>query len=181
VLAVLGVGAALALGTLALPPGGSEAPEREVGQLDVDGLARTLIEHPETLWVADLRSPSACQEARIPGALCLSDEDPDGAFLKTLPPTRKLVLYGEGDLSKLPDAALAYRGEVAVLRGGYAAFAERFVAAPVLPSEATFADVADYRLRSAMHGWVTGVAPTAPPPPPAAVKTERSTKKGGGC
>ncbi|MBW2256729.1 MAG: YeeE/YedE family protein, partial [Deltaproteobacteria bacterium] len=95
----LAVAAALGLGTLALPK--VVVPEeagREVAQLDLEELTHTLIERPDTLWVVDLRSPSACQEARIPGALCRSAEDPDGAFMKTLPPTRRLVLYGEGEV-----------------------------------------------------------------------------------
>ncbi|MBW1879208.1 MAG: rhodanese-like domain-containing protein, partial [Deltaproteobacteria bacterium] len=178
----LAVAAALGLGTLALPK--VVVPEeagREVAQLDLEELTHTLIERPDTLWVVDLRSPSACQEARIPGALCRSAEDPDGAFMKTLPPTRRLVLYGEGEVSEVPEPALAFQGEVLVLRGGYDAFSERFVQAPALPAEATVADVADFRLRSAVHGWVTGTETTAPPPPPAAVKLERVTKKGGGC
>jgi uncharacterized membrane protein YedE/YeeE len=178
----LAVGSALALGTLALPKVVPVAEaQRDVAHLDLDVLTSTIIEHPEALWVVDLRSPSDCQDARIPGALCLSDADRDGAFMKGLPPTRKLVLYDEGEVSEVPEAALAFGGEVLVLRGGYDAFSTRFVEAPALPAEATVADVDDFRLRSAVHGWVTGVEPTPPPPPPAAVKLERPTKKGGGC
>ncbi len=180
VLAGFTVAALVGLGVSAVPA--SAEPERrvaETGSIEPLELAEVLVERPHAVWLVDLRDPGACAEARIAGALCLPEGDPEGSLLATLPPTRTLVLYGVGEV-EAPRAASSYGGRVATLAGGYAAFAARVLAEPPLPGSPSRAQIEAWSRRSALHAHFTGVETVAaPPPPPRAV--ERKVKKGGGC
>ncbi len=170
--------AALAL----LPLGGEASPpdiEARLVSLDSMDLAEDLIEHPADQWIVDLRSAEACAKERIPGAICLP-EDGDAAFLATLPPTRTLVLYGQGSMNSAPDSALAFEGTVAMLDGGWDSFQADVLSPPTLPTRASADTRARYERAAALHGHFTGAeVQRAPPPKPKAVK--RAVKKGGGC
>ncbi|MBL6974641.1 MAG: YeeE/YedE family protein [Deltaproteobacteria bacterium] len=181
VFAVLGVLTAAGFVGLINPPATPVAPEKTFAAMNTMTFARTLIERGESLYVVDLRDPSACAVKRIPGALCLSEDDPEGAFIRDLPPTRTLVLYSQGDMTEIPATASAFTGEVRVLEGGYAAFNAQFLTTPVAPESGTTVDLARFRVRSAIHGYLTGsrAQPAAPRPKP--VKMQRKKKKGGGC
>ncbi len=182
VLASLGVAAVLALGLAVGAPRSSGAtgplaPSPAPRPMSPESLAVILIERPWSVWLLDLREPSACEKARIPGALCRpADLD---ATVRGLPPTRTLVLYGEGELAQVPDAVKTFSGPVAVLAGGYAAFASRFSGPPDDALART--DPRAYRLRSAVHSWLTGAATSPPPPPPPSAPQQRAPRKGGGC
>ncbi|MCK6502049.1 YeeE/YedE family protein [Myxococcota bacterium] len=182
VFGLLGATSALGIASLALPQVEPVAPTARVPVAqDAVALAEALVVDPHGLWIVDLRPTTACEAARVPGALCLPAEDPAAAFIADLSATRRLVLYGEGDLAGLPAAAERWPGEVAVLRGGWAAFQASVLTAPVPPAEATPEAVERYRHLAALHGQLTGSK--APPPPVVAKPTAvaRAVKKGGGC
>ena len=169
-------------GLALLPLGpGAEAPPvgaRVVTLGSVD-LANQLVERPSAQWIVDLRAPEACARERVPGAICLPEGE-DAGFLATLPPTRTLVLYGQGSLAAAPAAALAYGGTVALLDGGWDGFRADVLTAPAPPVEASAASRARFERAAALHGHFTGAeVQRAPPPKPKAVK--RAVKKGGGC
>ncbi|MBI5503046.1 MAG: YeeE/YedE family protein [Deltaproteobacteria bacterium] len=164
------------------PPAPASAPAPEAVPIDSLTLARTLIESPDSVRVVDVRDPAACAAKRIPGAMCLPADDPGGAFLADLPPTRRLVLYGATDLRSLPAPAARFGGSVLVLAGGFAAFESAILAAPVAPSPVTPEALARFRLLSALHAKFTGASAAPPPPPAAPTKARpRGAKKGGGC
>lgn len=171
---------ALALVTIAFPPAEQETPGVAVVEVDALELAADLVEQPGASWVVDLRSPEACAKERIPGALCLADDDPEATFLADLPNTRRLVLYAEGDLAEVPATAAAWQGIVVALDGGWQAFDAAVLTAPEPPEDPTPGEVEQFALAMALHGHYTGVeVERAPPPKPKAVK--RVVKKGGGC
>ena len=179
---VLGLVAVLGLVTLAFPSGERTAPPapagRRIGALD---LARAIVQQSPPLYLVDVREPSACGEGTIPGAICLSEDDPAADFLADLPATRSLVLFGDGTLERLPAAAASYGGEVLVVDGGFAAFREEILAPPGDPADTSPEGIARHRLRGALHGHFTG-ARVSDRPAPARPKTiRRAVKKGGGC
>lgn len=178
---LLGVLTAAGFVGLAVEPPGAEPIRREVAKLDAMIFARSLIEQAGEYYVVDLRDPASCEARRIPGALCLSTDDPDGAFMKDLPPTRRLLLYGEGDLGDIPPNALAYEGEVLVLKGGFTGFTDQFLKPPAPPVDGTPAEFARFKVRSAIHGYLTGAKARPAPARPKPIKMERKKKKGGGC
>ena len=172
--------AALALATIAFPPAETEAPAVVVHEVDALELAAELVEQPAGSWVVDLRNPADCAAERIPGALCLAEDDPEATFLADLPATRRLVLYAEGDLAELPETAAAWDGIVVALDGGWKAFDAAVLTAPEPPEDPTPGEVEQFAVAMALHGHYTGVeVERAPPPKPKAVK--RVVKKGGGC
>lgn len=180
--------AVLGLATLALPvsdggvaPAWAGDPAPAAGRIDAVTLAQQLVERPRSHWVVDLRAPSDCAAARVPGALCLSAEDPRGNFIAELPPSRPLVLYSaEGDVA-LPAAASSFSGQVLVVTGGWAAFERDVLSAPAMPENATPEAVARFQLRSALHGHYTGSKQAAPPVRARPKAVERKARKGGGC
>jgi len=142
-------------------------------------LARRLIENPQSVWIVDLREPAVCEKARIPGALCRPADDPDARIVKTLQPTRTLVVYADRDVPALPDGLSEYRGPIAVLAGGF----ENFRAMFLEPPDPSKVPADEYRFRAAIHAWLTGAAPAAPPAVQTRVRSAPSgaPRKGGGC
>jgi len=149
--------------------------------IDAVALAQTIVEAPASVFIIDLR-PDAPDTDRIPGAVPVTGDDPNAGFIADLPETRTLVLYGQGNLEQLPESVVRFGGPVRVLDGGYDAFASAILAAPALSENPTPEEIADYRLRSALHAHFTGAAISdAPPPPRPKKKIQRKGKKEGGC
>lgn len=182
VFALMGAAAALALVTMALPASEpAAAPAKAHRPITPTALAQAIVSESPRMHLVDLRDPATCAAGTIPGALCLTADDPDGAFLKDLPPTRPLVLFGDGDITAVPEPARRFGGELLLVPGGYPAFRQEVLTAPAPPAEADPAALADYRLKSALHGHFTGAA-SAPAAARVAPKTiTRTVKKGGGC
>jgi hypothetical protein len=146
-------------------------------------LAERIVEQHPPLYIVDLRTTGECEEKRIPGAMCLSADDPEGGFLADLPPTRDLVLYGEQDLDVLPAPVERFEGTVFVLKGGFHAFAGEVLTEPALPDDPGAGDIERYRLLSAMYAFFTGssVQKSTQKPVVKPRRFERVIKKGGGC
>jgi hypothetical protein len=183
VLGGLAVAAGLSLVTLLLPAKKPPiAAEPRTTPITVTELARQIAADRALLYVVDARSPKECAAARIPGAMCLTQKDPVGAFIGKLPSTRSLVIYAAADLHGLPAGASGYKGQVRVLAGGYAAWKASVLDKPAPPHRPTAAAVQAYRERAALHAHFAGANAQAAPvvtAEPTAVK--RAVKKGGGC
>lgn len=174
-----GVFAALAIATLGL--------HQEIEEINADvdmisnmDLAESLIVAHNDLYLVDMRHPKDCAHKRIPGAMCLPEDDVEGAFLETLPPTRTLVLYSNEVMTDLPEHAKAYKGPVAVLDGTFDSFEDDVLDAPKPPANPTVDNLEEYRLKTALHQQFTGqkAAPVVNLKPKA---VSRTVKKGGGC
>lgn len=191
----LGAVAVAALVTLLLPAAHvPPAPSPAFASLDPVTLATRVADGGADLYLVDLRAPEDCAEATIPGAICLTADDPEARFIADLPPTRTLVLFGSTDLNPtaaghdadapgLPAAVARYKGAVQLVPGGYDAFRAAILEPPAPPTEATPEALSAHRLRAALHARFTGA--DAPPPPAAAPPPVRKApvkkKKGGGC
>jgi rhodanese-related sulfurtransferase len=188
VFAGFGVVALVGIATLALPAAPVPVvPERTVASMDAVALAKALIERPGAVQIVDLRPTAECAVKRIPGAICRPADDAEGAFLADLPRTRMLVLYGAGDVAP-PEGVRRFKGDVAVLAGGFPAFESGILAVAAAPADATPAVLADWRLRSALGAYFSGTKVQAPPPasvpavrPASPVRDDAPVKKGGGC
>jgi hypothetical protein len=179
--AAMGTIAVLGLATLGLPSQTPAAAERPVARIGAAELAQKIVADPQRLWLLDLRDPAAPNADRIPGTAPLPEGSTAAAYAATLPPTRTLVVYAEGDLTALPGQVEAWPGDVLVLSGGWNAWKTSVLAPPAPPAEPTPALIAEFRMKSALHGYFTGAS--APPPPklvPRAVAAP-APKKGGGC
>lgn len=177
--------AALALLTLAMPSPGvirptAEAQERPATLSPVE-LAMRLADLPESVYLVDVRAPEVCAKGTLPHATCLPKDDPEASFLATLPPTRTLVLFGDGELAYLPTPALAYAGQLRTLAGGRSDFHRLILTAPTLPAEPSATALSSYRLRAALHARFTGSKQKLEAPAPTVKPVTRTVKKGGGC
>jgi len=178
--AAMGGAAALGLATLALPQVEATLDTPDVDTIAPSDLARALVAAPTDWYVVDLRSPEACGKARIPGALCLAEDDPDAAFLADLPPTRTVVLVGQAT-AEVPASAHAYAGQVRVLDGGFDAFKANVMTPPEPPEVPTPEAVAQYRLDVELAGHFSGTATRAAPIQARPKAVKRAVRKGGGC
>jgi Sulphur transport len=174
--------AALALVALALPTRSTSSVERPVGKIAALDLARQLVTAPDDFWILDLRS-SAAAESRIPGSLALPPGDSKAAFAAALAPSRKLVMYADGDIATLPEGVQRYRGPEFVLTGGFKAWNAAVLTTPALPDNATPVELAELQLRAALHAHYTGgaVAPPAKIDVKPNAPSRSEPKKGGGC
>jgi len=151
------------------------------GKIGAVALAQTIVEAPGSVFIVDLRV-DVPDKKRIPGAVPVAEDDPDAGFIADLPETRTLVLYGQGNIEALPQAAARFAGPVRVLEGGYDAFAAEVLEAPILGENPTPDDIDHYQLRSALHAHFTGASlSNTPPPPRPKKKIQRAGKKEGGC
>ncbi len=143
-------------------------------------LANLLVQRGESLYLVDLRDPATCAKERIPGAICLPNNDGEAAFLGDLPVTRTLVLYGEEGMD-LPSGASNYLGSSRVLKGGYPAFRQAILTEPTPPTAISPTSLGQYRTQMALYQHFTGTQSSAAPVvfKPQAIK--RKVKKGGGC
>jgi len=158
------------------------AATKPFGRVDAVELAKTIVARPQQLWLVDLRDPKAVPPGdRIPGTATLPDGTTPAAFAATLPATRTLVVYAQGDVPSLPAGFEGFPGEVLALAGGYDAWKVDVLAPPQPPAEPTPARIAEFRTRSALNGYFTGAS--APPPPRLVVRAVAAPapKKGGGC
>ncbi len=181
--AALGALAVLGLVTVALPKRPVPVAERPVARIGAVELGRKIVTSPQELWILDLRdAKSAPATERIPGTMTLPEGTTAASFAATLPATRTLVAYGQGDVPALPEGLRAFPGEVLVLAGGFDAWKAAVLAAPEPPAEPTPVLIAEFRMKSALNGYFTGAA--AAPPPKLVVKavaTSAAPRKGGGC
>lgn len=177
--------AALALLTLAMPSPEiaqqTAAAQKRPATLNSVELAMALADLPDSLYLVDIRAPDECAKGTLPHATCLPKEDPEATFLATLPPTRTLVLFAEGELGYVPTSALAYAGSLRTLAGGRGDFHKNILTAPTPPAHADTAALSDYRLRAALHARFTGTQQKLEAPAPTVKPVTRAVKKGGGC
>jgi len=177
------VAAAFALVSIARPNATPAPSARMAVPIDAVALARQLVASPQDLWLLDLRPAGPADRPRIPGAMILPSGDRDAAVVAGLSPTRRLVVYGDGDLPALPPGVAGYPGEVVVLTGGWSAWQAAVLSAPVPPATPTPALLAEFQMRNALHARFTGAAAAAPVK--VEIKPVSSTasgpKKGGGC
>ncbi len=171
----------LGLLTLVLPGSSDSETIVQVGDIDAVAFAEQVIAEPQAQWLVDLRRPEDCARERIPGALCVSADDPSADFVADLPRTRPLVVYGDGDLEDLPSVVRDYEGPVTVISGGWQAFERDVLTAPLPPPEATATEVEAYELAFAMHSHFTGSQAQKAPIRAAPKAVKRTRKKGGGC
>lgn len=180
-----GMAAVAVIGLLSLPLSTeqrTEAAEKKKA-LELDGveLAQMLVSEPAAMHLVDLRAPSDCKAKTIPGAMCLPEDDPEGSFMADLPPTRKLVLFGDVDSASPPEPAARYTGPLYVLEGGFKAFEQAALEAPAPPANPTPAEVERYRLKGALHAHFTGARVKRAAVEVKPLKVKRKLKKGGGC
>jgi len=176
--------AALALLALALPARHTVAAGKVARRIGAAELGSHLLALPHAWWVVDLRTEAAAWKGRLPRAIVVGSEKKGAGAAADLPATRKLVVYGQGDLAAPPEGVKRYAGDVYVLEGGYDAWKSEILTAPKIPENPTAAASADYRTRAALYAHFTGTAATAEPvrsePRPAAAPAS-GPKKGGGC
>ena len=182
---VLGALAVLAaLGLVTLPMEGrtpSTPPPKAVSAISALELARALVQDASAYHLVDLRDRASCLAQTIPGAVCVPEGEQAGAFMVNLPSTRTLALFDQGDLIALPAAARAFGGPMITLTGGFDAFRRRVLTRPEPPPQPTRDNLAQYRLRSALHGEFTGARVALEPVEIQPMKVTRTLKKGGGC
>jgi rhodanese-related sulfurtransferase len=172
--------AVVGLATLLVTQPEPAQSERRIGTITPVELAQMAIEDPAGFYLVDLRTLGEDAE-RIPGALAVTEDDTDAAFVADLPTTRTLVVYGDTG-TELPASVYSFEGNVVVLAGGYDAFASQILTAPVLGDNPTPDEIQDFKLRSALHAHFTGSAlQDAPPPPRPKKQIKRAGKKEGGC
>lgn len=145
------------------------------------GLARELVATPERYVLLDLRGGSVA--ARLPGALPLPPGDAEAAIAATLPATRTLVVYAQGDVVTLPPGIARFGGKVAVLAGGFDAWQRQVLDEPAATGVPAPASPADERLRAALRSRFTGLsaAPVSVDVRKVAVPAAAVPRKGGGC
>ncbi|TNF37068.1 MAG: hypothetical protein EP329_04090 [Deltaproteobacteria bacterium] len=178
----LGAVAAATLVTMAIPdPHVTNPPSRALASLDPIELATRIADGGDGMYLVDLRPAADCAKGSIPGAMCLPADDPDGAFLASLPPTRQLVLFGAKDVAAAPVSVSKYAGAVLKVAGGLEAFQAAVMEEPKPPTEATPESIAAFRLRAALHAHFTGATAPVSAPAPTIKPVTRAVKKGGGC
>ncbi len=163
-----------------LLPTGTQAGVREVAALSAADVAQRVFDAPWTVRVLDVRPLAACTARRIPGSECAPPADLAGLGLAHAEGSRTLVVVGEGD--QLPPEVEAYRGKLAVLRGGWGAWEDYALKPPQAPPPgAPAADIDAYRIRAGIQSALTGMKAAPPPPPPSAAPAGGGRKGGGGC
>lgn len=183
VLGTLAVFSVVGLGTLAISPTEAAASHLAVSELetiDAVALADRITTGHEDMFIVDLRPEAECTEANVRGAMCVGEDGP--GFISTLPNTRTLVLYGEGDLEEVPQEVASFTGRIRVLAGGWAAFEAAILEEPAVPENPTPDAVEVYTHRAALNAFFTGnEAPAAPVVArPVAIQREEGPR-GGGC
>ncbi|MDF1564422.1 MAG: YeeE/YedE thiosulfate transporter family protein [Deltaproteobacteria bacterium] len=174
--------AGIALIGLAQPAPAAEEPAAFRGaDWSLLKLGNELVSGGDRVWVVDLRPWERCTEKRIPGAICRPKDDNLSGLFASLPATRELLLYGEGELAELPPGTAAFAGHLHALSGGFEGFARLEAAAPALPADPSPAQVEENRRLHALHAWLSGAVDAGPPPTVERKVIERSTRKGGGC
>jgi hypothetical protein len=181
--AAMGALAVVGLVSVALPTRQTAVVQKPLAKIGAFELAQKIVAAPQEIWILDLRDPKAAPVAeRIPGTMTLPEGTTAAKFAATLPATRMLVAYAQGDVAALPEGLLTFPGEILVLSGGFDAWKGAVLATPQPPAVPTPVLIAEFRMKSALNGYFTGAA--AAPPPKLVVKagaTSAAPKKGGGC
>jgi hypothetical protein len=170
---------------LFLVPVGTRATEADTVTktglpVDVEGLARRILDEPWNVRIIDLRPEQAFLDKRIPGSENATVENLPEMGLQYSSGIQDLVLVAEGDLVSLPAAALEYPGQVFWLKNGFGAWKQFALDDPEPPAaSANEQQIANYRFQSAVHSAVTGGA--APPPPKPTKFKAPPKRKAGGC
>jgi len=181
VFAGFAVAASLGLMLLLLPSRTPPAQAKPVSQMGARQLAKRLLDEPWKLMVLDIRNREAYEQARIPGSVHHPAESLDTYGLAYSRGIQDLVLIGDAEMIGVPSAALAYRGHISMLSGGFDAWAAFALKAPApLRQDAPPAERAAYKFRTSVHAKMTGTV-AAPPPPRTVNFAPPSKKKGGGC
>jgi hypothetical protein len=180
VFTALGLVAVASLATLAVTKSEPARSEQPTGTITSVEFAQMAIESPDAYYLVDLRRLTEDAD-RIPGAIPVTDEDPEARFIADLPTTRTVIVYGD-EGTELPASVSVFSGTALVLEGGYEAFAASILTAPELGDDPSPGDIEEYRLLSALHAHFTGSAvKSAPPPRPKKQIKRASKKKDGGC
>lgn len=183
VFAGLAGGGVVALATLFLPGAQTATADTELSVAGISALelATEIVKDPASMYIVDLRDADACNDKRLPNAMCLPADDPGAKMVADFPATRTLVVYDADGTTKLPAGIGAYGGTVLRLTGGKAAFDKEVMTEPTPPQVATPEEVAAYQLKAALHSRFTGTAAKAAPVMAAPKAVKRAVKKGGGC
>ncbi len=180
--ALMGTLAVVGLVSVALPARQPAVAQKSLAKIGAVELAQKIVAAPQELWILDLRAPGAAATERIPGTMMLPEGTTAAQVAATLPATRTLVTYAQGDVTALPEGLRTFPGEILVLSGGFDAWKGAVLATPQPPAEPTPVLIAEFRMKSALNGYFTGAA--AAPPPKLVVKAvgnSATPKKGGGC
>jgi hypothetical protein len=173
--------ALVGLATMAVPTGTS-ASQKPVGSLTPIQLAGRVLDQPWKVRVVDVRPMAECAASRVPGSECVPLEDLGKLGLADANASRELILVGGPGLAALPPAAAAYPGRVAMLAGGFPAWASFALTPPEPPAPGAGPDVLEtYRLRAGIAAAMTGVKAAPPPPVPTGQGGGPKKKGGGGC
>jgi hypothetical protein len=171
--------AMVGLATLAVPTG-SSAGQKPVESLTPMQLAGRVLDQPWKVRVVDVRPMAECAASRVPGSECVPAADLGKLGLADANGTRDLVVVGGPGLDAVPSAAAAYPGRVAILTGGFPAWAAFALTAPEPPAPGAGPEALEsYRLRAGIAAAMTGVK-AAPPPPVPTGEGGGPKKKGGG-
>jgi hypothetical protein len=171
--------AVVGLATMAIPTG-SSAGQKPVESLTPMKLAGKVLDQPWKVRVVDVRPMAECAAARVPGSECVPAADLGKLGLADANGTRDLVVVGGPGLDALPAPATGYPGRVALLAGGFPAWAAFALTPPEPPAPGAGPEALElYRLRSGIAAAMTGVK-AAPPPPVPTGEGGGPKKKGGG-
>ncbi len=180
-LSAIGGLALLALITLGVPQTPRADEPRTAVLISQDELARRIIDEPWTLRIIDLRDAASCAEARIPGTQCAPRRTISTLGLPYDTGTRDLVLVDE-TTATAPDEALAYKGRLFTLEGGWSGWRAFALVKPLLPEPgASSAEQEYYTFRAALHSALSGQKPAPLPPANTTYVPRKKKKKGGGC
>jgi hypothetical protein len=172
--------AVVGIASLALPR--ATAAAAPPAGIDAAALARRVLDAPWELRVLDVRPLAACAAARVPGAECAPPEALAELALGDVAPARTLVVVADGTPDRLAPELAAYRGEVRVLAGGFAAWKDFALTPPAAPPPGASAQAVEaYRLRAGLAAALTGAKQAAPPPPAAGGAPVKRKAGGGGC
>ena len=173
--------AAFAMATLVLPAP-SAAVNGKVRRVAPAALAKRVLDEPWKLRILDLRGPKGCGKRPIPGSECVGLKRLSKIGLKYSAGARDLVLLKEGDLESVPKAALAWKGKIMVLTGGYRAWKSYALDKPKAPKgSAGRKELAAYRFRVALRAALTGKRAPAPVKASGTPYIPKRKKKKGGC
>jgi uncharacterized membrane protein YedE/YeeE len=163
-----------------LLPTGTQAGVRQVEGVGAAELAQRVFDAPWTVRVVDVRPVSACTAKRVPGAECAPQAELAKLGLGQADPSRTLIVVS--DAGGVPPEVEAYRGKLAVLRGGWGSWEEYALSPPRAPAPgAPAAELDAYRIRAGIQSALTGMKAAPPPPPPSAAPAGGGRKGGGGC
>jgi rhodanese-related sulfurtransferase len=169
------------LATLLLPVQGAATPP-PARRISAPELARRVLEEPWKVRVLDVRAREACAAQRVPGAECAPEPTLKDLQLADVSPARDLVVVAEGERAEPPAEARAYRGNLLVLDGGFAAWKAWALTPPApLPSGAGLEEQEAHRVRAGIHAALTGSSAPPPPPPTGGGAPVKRKASGGGC